>query len=46
MINGRTPETSLSVIRHPLLKAGAFTGSLVSQLAGNGWQLPSDRRRC
>jgi NADP-dependent aldehyde dehydrogenase len=28
MIHGRTPETSLALVRHPLLKAGAFTGSL------------------
>ncbi len=28
MIQGRTPETSLALLRHPLLKAGAFTGSL------------------
>ena len=28
MIQGRNPETSLALVRHPLLKAGTFTGSL------------------
>src|SRR5206468_1420329 len=28
MIQGASPEPSLALVRHPLLKAGAFTGSL------------------
>lgn len=28
MIHGRTPEMSVAVIKHPAIKAGAFTGSL------------------
>jgi len=28
MVQGASPETSLALVRHPLLKAGAFTGSL------------------
>ena len=28
MIQGTAPETSLALVRHTLLKAGAFTGSL------------------
>jgi 2,5-dioxopentanoate dehydrogenase len=28
MIQGSTPETSVALVQHPLLKAGAFTGSL------------------
>ena len=28
MIQGASPETSLALVRHPLLRAGAFTGSL------------------